>query len=83
MVDGESILRGAAIACFLAGLAGSFSVVAKTQEPKPGTAAEKPEAGKSKTAPQPPRRDRDAPTRDSAGEERPRPDVPVSFPVDI
>ena len=81
MVNRESIWRQAVIVGAFVSLVGSFPAVAQTQETKPP--AEKPAADKSKPAPQPPRRERGAPRRDSAGEERPRPDVPVSFPVDI
>ncbi len=62
-------------------LAGSLPAAAQTQDPKPETAVEKPENNKGKPVP-PPRRSRDS-RRHDANEERPRLDVPVSFPVDI
>jgi hypothetical protein len=54
---------------------------AQTQDAKPATASEKPPDKKKKPAP-PPDRGREPQKRDSSGE-RPRLDVPVSFPVDI
>ena len=62
-------------------LAGSLPAAAQTQDSKPDTAVEKPQDKKETTTP-PPRRNRESGKHD-AGEERPRLDVPVSFPVDI
>jgi hypothetical protein len=54
---------------------------AQTQSSKPEAAVEKPQSKKEKTTP-PPRRSRESGKHD-ANEERPRLDVPVSFPVNI
>ena len=72
-----------AIAGFLVWLAAALPVAVQAQETKPDAATEKPATEKNKPAPQAPRRDRTPQKRDAAGEERPRLDVPVSFPVDI
>ena len=68
---------------FLVWLAASLPAAAQAQGAKPETATDKPATEKSKPTPQAPRRDRTPQKRDAAGEERPRLDVPVSFPVDI
>ncbi len=68
-------------ACFMAGLVCSLPAAAQTQDSKPEAAVEKPQDKKKKAAP-PPQRSRESRKR-NAGEERPRADVPVSFPVDI
>ena len=70
-----------AAACLVVCLAASLPAAAQTQEAKPETAAEKPQSKKEKAAPAP-RPRRESRGRDP-GEERPRLDVPVSFPVDI
>jgi hypothetical protein len=70
------------IACLLASAGASFLARAQTEGPKPAPAVEKPQDSKEKPAP-PPRSDRASRKRDASGEERPRADVPVSFPVDI
>ncbi|MDH3437049.1 MAG: hypothetical protein OEN48_08690 [Betaproteobacteria bacterium] len=62
-------------------LGAPLPVAAQTQDSKPATASEKPRDQKEKPAP-PPARRRESQKRDP-GEERPRLDVPVSFPVDI
>ena len=70
----------ALIACLLA-WAGAPPASAQSEDAKPAAATEKREDRKEKRAP-PPRSERQKEKRD-AGEERPRVDVPVSFPVDI
>lgn len=77
-----STTRWLLIACFIAGAGASFPAGAQSENPKPAAAVEKPQDGKEKPAP-PPRSDRPSRKRDASGEERPRADVPVSFPVDI
>jgi hypothetical protein len=69
------------ITCLVACLGASLPAAAQTQDPKPPAAEEKRQDEKEKPAP-PPRRGRETQKRDP-GEERPRLDVPVSFPVDI
>lgn len=54
---------------------------AQSEASKPEAAVEKPQNQKEKTTP-PPRRSGESGKHD-AGEERPRLDVPVSFPVNI
>jgi hypothetical protein len=54
----------------------------QTEPPKPPPAAEKKPPVKQEKPATPPAPRREAP-RTGAGEERPRSDVPVSFPVDI
>ena len=73
--------QGTAVACFVVCFAAPLAAAAQSQETKPQTAVEKPQPKKEKPAP-PPRRAREPQERDSEGE-RPRLDVPVSFPVDI
>jgi hypothetical protein len=68
------------ITCVLA-WTGAPPARAQGEDAKPAPAAEKREERKDKRAP-PPRSERQKEKRD-AGEERPRLDVPVSFPVDI
>jgi len=63
-------------------LATPFAQAARAQDSPPApAAADKAEAKNERPAP-PPRREREKPKR-HAGEERPRLDVPVSFPADI
>jgi len=69
------------IACLAACLAAPFPASAQTQDPKPATASEKPRDQKEKPAP--PASRRREPQKQGAPEERPRLDIPVSFPVDI
>lgn len=82
MMNRDSMTRWMLIACFMAGAGASCLAGAQGQDPKPAAAAEKPQDSKEKPAP-PPRSDRPSRKRDASGEERPRADVPVSFPVDI
>ena len=70
------------VACIMAGAGASFPAGAQGQDPKPPAAVEKPQAAKEKPAPSP-RSERQSRKRDVPGDERPRADVPVSFPVDI
>ena len=77
----ELTWRKAAAACFTVCLAGSLPAVAQSQASKPEASVEKPQNQKEKTTSRP-RRSRESSKHD-AGEERPRLDVPVSFPVNI
>lgn len=77
----ELTWRGTAIACFVVCLAGPLPAAAQTQGSKPETTGEKTQDRKEKSAP-PPRRAPKSQKREAV-EERPRLDVPVSFPVDI
>ncbi len=70
-----------AAACLVVCLAVSLPAAAQTQEAKPETTGEKTQDRKEKSAP-PPRRAPKSQKREAV-EERPRLDVPVSFPVDI
>lgn len=60
-------------------LAAPLPAAAQAQDPKPPPAAAKPADKAEKQSPS--RRGREPPRKD--GEERPRPDVAVSFPTDI
>jgi hypothetical protein len=68
--------------CAAASLAAPGPAAPQTELPKPPPAAEKKPPVKQEKPPTPPAPRREAP-RTGAGEERPRSDVPVSFPVDI
>jgi len=81
-MDLELTARWLLIAGVAACLGLAHPAAAQGPDPKPAAAAEKTEPGKEQPAP-PPRRDRASQKRNAAGEERPRLDVPVSFPVDI
>jgi len=70
-----------AIACFVVCLAGPLPAAAQTPGSKLETTDEKTQDKKEKPAP-PPRRGQESKKREAV-EERPRLDVPVSFPVDI
>ena len=68
--------------CAAACLAAPVLVRAQTADQKPPPAAEKKPRVKQEKPESPPTPRREAP-RTGPGEERPRSDVPVSFPVDI
>jgi hypothetical protein len=72
--------NGLLVAWTAACCAAPLPAAAQTQDPKPPPAAEKPGDKAEKQAPS--RRARE-PQRNDSGDERPRPDVAVSFPVDI
>jgi hypothetical protein len=68
--------------CAAACLTAPILVWAQTADQKPPPAAEKKSRPKAEKPDTPPIPRREAP-RTGPGEERPRSDVPVSFPVDI
>ena len=70
------------IACLVAAVSVSSAAAAQDRDSTPAAAAEKPRDGKEKAPPQPGSA-RQSQKRDASREERPRVDVPVSFPVDI
>jgi hypothetical protein len=68
--------------CAAASLAAPSPAAPQTEIPKPPPAAEKIPPVKQEKPETPPAPRREAP-KSRLGEERPRSDVPVSFPVDI
>jgi hypothetical protein len=71
----SAVLAAGTAAC----LAAALPAAAQAQDPKPAPVAEKPAPKAEKQSPA--RRGREPPRKDT--EERPRPDVAVSFPADI
>lgn len=71
--------RSAVLAAGTAACLAAIPAAAQAQDPKPPPVAEKPAPKAEKQSPA--RRGREPPRKDT--EERPRPDVAVSFPADI